>query len=253
MRGSIVMLVGFLSTHAAAQTHGAVLVARVDDATTEWPLPQAQVIVTDLKLSVRADSEGRIRIAGIPAGLHVVEVRHVGYHPMAYTVHFKATDSLDVELPLELNVHELASVTVSKEANSPFMREFESRRRKGTGYYITPDQISAAEGSTMANLIMSRIPGVRVDQGNASASAVVYSRRGSNSLRGRPCQVVVYYNGVRTADGDADLASLETIGGIEYYTPGYVPVEYRVAGPLNARGFEGGSPACGVMLLWSRP
>lgn len=253
MRRSILMLIGFLSTQAAAQIPGTVLIARVDDATTDWGLAEAQVMLPDLKLSVRADAEGRIRIVGIPAGLHVVEVRSVGYHPMSYTVHFSGTDSLDVELPLEPNAQTLASVTVSESTGSPFMREFESRRRMGSGYYITQDQISAARGSTMANLIMSRIPGVKVDQGNASVSALLYSRRGSNSVRGKPCQVMVYYNGVRTPDGDAGLASLESIGGIEYYAPGYVPVQYRAGAPLPAREVEGGSAACGVMLLWSRP
>ena len=90
---------------------------------------------------------------------------------------------------------------------------------------------------------MTKLPGVRVDQ-----SGVVLSTRGPNNTTNKGgCPVAVWYNGVRGAvpidfrsGPGADLVASNLLGGVEYYTPGNVPVQYR-----------DGASSCGVMLLWS--
>jgi hypothetical protein len=73
---------------------------------------------------------------------------------------------------------------------------------------------------------------------NMDGSLDFFSLRGSNSI-GRRCDISVYWNGVRTSGLDIPK---EFIGGIEFYNPGSIPVEYQDLGS-----------GCGVLLLWPRP
>jgi hypothetical protein len=38
-------------------------------------------------------------------------------------------------------------------------------------------------------------------------------------------QVAVYLDGVRVSTGEVDLVSLNLLGGVEFYSPAFVPVE----------------------------
>lgn len=119
-----------------------------------------------------------------------------------------------------------------------FLHEFESRRQRGIGHYITAAELRASHGRSLADIVTSRFPGVRM-----TSAGIPYSTRGPNNFRGS-CPVAVWYNGVRDAAAadlrGSDMIPLGLLGGIEYYTPGYTPVKYR-----------DGASACGVMLVWS--
>ena len=131
----------------------------------------------------------------------------------------------------------LPAVTITDEI-AVFLHEFESRRQRGIGYYITAAELRESHGRSLADIVMSRFPGVRM-----TASGAPYTTRGPNNFRGS-CPVAVWYNGMRDAASadlrGSDMIPLGLLGGIEYYTPGYTPVKYR-----------DGKSACGVMLVWS--
>ena len=108
-----------------------------------------------------------------------------------------------------------------------------------------------AQGSRLSEVVMAKIPGVRLVN-IPGGKVIVVSTRGSNSRVGGACPVAVYINGVLDSDGDAGTIPFDLLGGVEYYTPGYVPIQYRMPGSRKSDGSSpGGSPACGVMLLWS--
>ncbi|MDP9178573.1 MAG: Plug domain-containing protein [Gemmatimonadota bacterium] len=131
----------------------------------------------------------------------------------------------------------LPPVTIS-DPIAVFLHEFENRRRRGIGYYITAAELRASHGRSLPDILMSRFPGLRM-----SSSGVPMSTRGPNNFRGS-CPVAVWYNGMRDAAAadlrGSDMIPLGLLGGIEYYTPGYTPAKYR-----------DGKSACGVMLVWS--
>src|SRR5688500_12366261 len=119
-----------------------------------------------------------------------------------------------------------------------FLHEFESRRQRGIGYYVTAAELRASHGRSLPDILMSRFPGLRM-----SSSGAPYSTRGPNNFSGS-CPIAVWYNGMRDAAAadlrGSDMIPLGLLGGIEYYTPGYTPAKYR-----------DGKSACGVMLVWS--
>ena len=144
--------------------------------------------------------------------------------------------SAEAQTPTK-DAQELPPVTITDEI-AVFLHEFENRRQRGIGYYITAAELRAFHGRSLPDILMSRFPGFRM-----SSSGAPYSTRGPNNFRGN-CPIAVWYNGMRDAAAadlrGSDMIPLGLLGGIEYYTPGYTPAKYR-----------DGKSACGVMLVWS--
>jgi TonB-dependent Receptor Plug Domain len=127
---------------------------------------------------------------------------------------------------------------VDTEGLSP-LPEFESRYGKRFGWFITEREIRSATGSRLSDLILTKIPGLHVS-GVQGGGAIAYSTRGPRSIRGDLCTIAVYLDGVRVSSGEVDVVPLSLLAGVEYYSPGFVPVQYRTLGA-----------ECGVMLLWT--
>jgi hypothetical protein len=244
---AVLTILGLIGRGASAQGPGAVLRATVADASTGVLLTGAEVIVRGLGIGGRTDILGDARLTGIPAGTHTVEARLVGYAPSSTPAQFSGKDSVEVLLLLKPRSQRLPTVTI-EDSLSPRLREFESRRLKAGGHYVTEAELNKSHGRAFEDIIATKIPGIRV-----SPEGVLWSTRGSNNLGAR-CVIAIYYNGVRAlefADQIKSPAFLDLLGGIEYYTPGHIPVQYKELSATGGTGSRGGSAACGVMLLWS--
>jgi hypothetical protein len=256
MRGS-----GFarsLSVVAVAVSLGAwspclaqTVVVGVEDAVSHVLLSNADVAVRGTTLLARTDSLGCARLAGLRAGDDTIDVHRIGYAPLSAALHVDGRDSVEVIVSLRPAAQELAAVEVMGSTRSVWLSEFEARRRRASGgHFLTEATIRASVGSTIADLVGRTIPGVRIEQRSRGSGAGVFSTRGGTGLARGACQVAVYLDGVRLSDGDAALAPLEELGGIEYYPAGLVPAQYRTMDAPNSG--SAGSAACGVMLLWRR-
>lgn len=239
--GSLLSLC-LLANEARGQASGTILRVTVADAATGILLPNAHVLVRGTPLGGRTDMLGETSIYGVPAGVYTIEARLLGYGALSTPAKVSGTDTLRVTLMLLANPQALATVTV-RDSVSRFLQEFDERRRKGTGHYVTQAELRASAGRTLRDVVMTKLPGVRIDP-----SGVVLSTRGANNTTAKGgCPVAVWYNGVRGAipvdfrsGPGADLVASNLLGGIEYYSSGTVPVQYRDA-----------AASCGVLLLWS--
>ena len=214
----------------------------------------AQVVVRELRLEARTDSLGEATFRGMPQGVYTLEARRIGYAPLVTPVSITAHDTVEVLLLLRRPVTQLPAVEVVDTPASPFLKEFEARRAQHIGgYFITEREIRRELGSDLVAVLRKRVPGIRAEL-LPDRRIRVFSTRGYDSVKGAPCQVAVFLNGVRLYDGDVNVVGLEGLGGLEYYPPGYAPVQYRVSAPVEAKDRRaGGSSMCGVLLLWSRP
>jgi hypothetical protein len=228
-----------LGSRATAQRNGTALHVTVADAVTEAYLLNAEVTLEPVGLNGRTDFFGDVRFPALPGGVYTVKVKRVGYEPLTTPAKFSGRDSLVLIMLLKPASQELPDVTISESAPSPFLKEFDERRRQATGYYITDSTLRAAHGRKFEDLIAFTIPGIRY--GGPAGNKILYSSRGSNSTRKPVCPVMVYLNGIRVGS-DPEIVSLDFIGGIEYYPAGRIPVQYQELGN-----------DCGVMLLWPRP
>src|SRR5689334_192896 len=102
---------------------------------TERPIAGATVAIEMLKLSATTDSLGRYSMSGIPAGVHMLSVRRIGFEPVATRVSFGVGAAVEADLLLTPNAAQtLPGVKV--ETSAPVrakLQEFEERRLAGQG------------------------------------------------------------------------------------------------------------------------
>lgn len=266
---------------AVAQPGRTTIVVGAGDATTGAFLPGVQVRIASLKVTQVTDSMGQARLAGISDGTYMIEARRVGYAPLSAPILVHREDSVEVVLLLRAKATQLDTMLVTSAEISAHLREFEQRRARGVGQFVTTAQIDSVQGSTLQALLEAKIHGVTATGQTAGGLHIVSGRMSTNdalhpgSGGAMPCWPVVYLDGAKLLDDtgrgpDIGFINLLSIGGIEYYAPSEVPAQYRGNGPLKndaalsrtAQVFSHGdrlegiggesSPSCGVMLIWSR-
>jgi carboxypeptidase family protein len=257
----------FVAAPAAvrAQTARTTLIVTVRDSATKAPVAGVEVRVALGSAAQRTDSAGRAQLGGFDPGGYTLEARRVGYRPLVRAVSIRGEDSIQIALALTSVPAELSPVIVQQHPVPTPLREFDERRKRGVGQFVTAAQIDSSFGASLDAIIVTRIRGLRVVGDNASGFRVMSLRPATehafSSVAG-PCWPVVYLDGVQLADGgelgpDIAMADTWSIGGIEYYAPSEVPVQYKQSGALGGRSGGGHaattSPSCGVMLIWTRP
>jgi hypothetical protein len=234
------------------------------------PVAGAEAVVPRLQLGVVTDSLGRFRLKDLPAGVHVLVVRAVGFRAESSTVSLQRDDVLSVDLRLarsEATVLPERVVTASGERIPAKLVEFMERQKTGTGHFIGRPQLAKAEGGMrQTGDVISTIPGVVVRRGSnriwvatgrAISNSCAFCGSGSSlhpadfAAGARPaCFMDVYLDGALVFDSrhprnglfDVNLVPPEHIAGIEIYTSAaQVPAKYNRTG--------GG---CGVLLIWTK-
>jgi hypothetical protein len=248
---------------ADAQRRTTVLIG-AGDAVSGIFLPSVQVQIASVKLTQYTDSLGEARFTGVPPGRYTIEARRVGFQPLSAPVLIAGEDSLQVVLLMRATVAQLDTVVVSKPRIPIALREFESRRERGLGQFVTGAQIDSAHGASLLAILETRVRGVTVRTDAAGRAHLVTHRPWTEDLGGGGslCRPLVYLDGVVLTDDtglgpDLSIIDVASIGGIEFYEPSEIPVQYRSPGALG--GPPGNppkpttSPSCGAMLIWRKP
>ncbi len=90
----------------------------------------------------RVDANGHFRIAGVPAGTRMIEVRAIGLAPATLAVDLKSGANLDTVIIMERRAQPLAEVAVlGKKPPSPDRTGFEERMHTAVGHFITAAEI----------------------------------------------------------------------------------------------------------------
>ena len=253
---TVLLLLSALTRGLSAQSAGTGVIVVVADARTRAVVPEAEVTIRALDVRLRTDWMGRATFSNVKDGSYEVSVRRLGYAAAKRTLRAGTTDSVEMLFLLEPAAHPLPRVSVVDSGPGSLLSEFEHRRKTMFGRFITEKELRAAQGSRLSEIAMTKIPGIRLTN-YPGGRVLVFSTRGTNTVSNTRrssglCQVVVFTDGMREPEGEASSIPFELLGGVEYYPPGYAPVQYRGSGQYSSRGEPvGGSPACGVMLLWS--
>jgi hypothetical protein len=225
---------------------------------TQHPIPGATVALPEIALSTRADEKGRFRVFDVPAGLHTVSVRQPGFSELNVKLEFDANGIVARTFALTLMP---VTATLADAGTRRPLAEFEERRAKGNGHFITRTQLDQRVNARVSDLLTS-VPGMRIVRSPAGPQAWASMGRGKTSIqlerqpdvtnrnRGAPsaCSSDVYLDGVLVYGGTgSDLFDVNSmvpamLEGIEFYVSGsHVPPEYNRLGS-----------ACGVLLFWTR-
>lgn len=147
--------------------------------------------------------------------------------------------------------HSAATDTAKASPDTMFqtagMQEFEARRKTGGGYYLTRSQLRADRDHSLAEILVSHFPGIRIVYGQHLNSQYLVSTRGEgpNALVANSgeslCYMQVFVDGSFVIDGDISWINPDNVDGVELYDATRTPPMYRRP-----------DGQCGVLLVWSR-
>jgi hypothetical protein len=222
-------------------------------------LSGAEVRIAGMPQSVLTNLRGGFRIDALPAGRHVLAIRHVGFRPLTDTIAVAAGQRLEREFVMTEQAQELDSVRVSAPETkyiSPNLRGFEERRKAGRGgYFITDSILRRNDERNVAGVVAASTPGVVI----VSAAGYTYlasSRRCgvagtvANCKAGNTCWVSVYMDGIRIYDatmGAMNRPDFNRIAVREYAAVEFYPSDASLPMQYSNRGSD-----CGTLLLWTR-
>jgi hypothetical protein len=256
-----------------------VFTGRVRRDSTDAPLADADVLITDLGLSATTNARGEFRINGVTPGTHMVLVRQIGFNFSEQRVEF-GTEPVDRTLVMSriTTLDSVSVVATGYSKNDEAMRLFAENKKLGLGKFFTRDDLEKARDRRMIDLL-GQLPGVKPEGGSGGQGWLMSSRPNRSitsgggpscnppskedhpesvsrpqARGGRPqlppctdfCYPRVYLDGVDISHGEIpniNRFNPSQLEAIEYYAgAAQVPPEYN---RLN-------KSYCGVILLHTR-
>lgn len=226
-------LLTYAPTFAGLRAPMSVFIANVADASTNAPVTDAVVEVSDIGRTARTDWIGEAHVVDVARGRHRVTVRHIGYVPADVDIVF-TRDTVGYVFLLSPSPTMLDTMrTTAIVATVPLkLQEFEMRRRMGIGRFLTDSVLDAERARPIASIMARHFPGL---------FSSGFDQRIGRLHGGLPCWPEVYIDGFRYSGDALDLRFIDgmDVAGVEYYTETSAPVQYRHLGM-----------ACGVILIW---
>lgn len=219
MRGLALAGIGLLAALPALGQAPTRVTGRVVDGATGAPLPEAELVLGDLRAVTGAD--GRFRLSGVPPGDALLQVRRLGYAPWRFRLDLVPGLERDLSVALQPIPLRLDSLTALAEPSGIAIAGEELLRRG-------PDLGRALDG--WEGVVMRR---------SGSAGPVAPQVRG-----GGPDEVLVLVDGFALNDpltGRADLSTIST---------GEVARVTLVPGVQTAR--SGSRAVAGVLVVETR-
>jgi hypothetical protein len=230
---------------ASAQGLGTLTgVVTTEDAS---PLRLARVSISGTTLIVLTEADGSFRLAGVPAGVQTIEVKLLGYSPLALPVDVLGGESMNVKLLLSAQPVTLNPVEVRGDSSktTPPMKGFLDRKARGAGTFFDQKEIVEMQPRQVTD-VLRRVAGLRIE--SFGTGSVVQMGRNSGGMGNRLCPVVFYLNGspfplAEHGSINNYLAPEELVGVEVYNGASQVPQQFN-SGMYNTR--------CGVIAIWTR-
>ncbi len=231
----------------------------VYDAATGDPIANAEVGDVLSGITAMTTKTGTVSLMFLPEGGGLVRVRKLGFEPQTFMVTISPADTAPVTVVLvgTTAAQSLPTVVVRDSAVkylSPALRGFEERRKMGFGHFIPEAEMRKNDNHTMADLLISHIPGLMIGPAPLGAEFIVSTRKmcKGGALAGCKfpnCYPTVLVDGIKANMGMSPTLSPDWS---KILPTDYAAVEFY-AGPAEAPiEFTGSANECGLLLLWTR-
>lgn len=215
------------------------------------PIGAAEVSVLRANLHLFTNRAGRFRITDVTPGHYVLIVRRLGFRPISQVIEVLPNDTMNLSYTLEPGPRvALDTVRVTATRMTRDLQEFEERRARGLGEFLTREQIER-RGSVELPTLMRGFRGVALasdpTKGKGVTEEIAYNRRDFGNFLSSgagACPMQVFIDGTPMPRAfDLSLGPLPSeIAGIEVY-----------GGPSSAPArFSGADRSCGMILIWTR-
>ena len=211
--------------------------------TAGYPIPNVEVRIMELGRMARTDTAGIFAINRISDRVIDVTFRRLGYEVRFVRVSLinGEGDSLLVKLIAE--PVRLASVEVEeKEERHRYFTEFDQRRERGVGTFITKEQIEKLNTSYTSDAFR-RLPGMRFVNVTGGMGVRFMSSTGIRGTRGSECAPTIWVDGQAAVGMEVDDIRAGDIHGIEIY---------RGASTTPAQFSKAGLTQCGAIVVWTK-
>jgi hypothetical protein len=246
MRIPIVLIAVLGLASASADAQQRVLRGIVTDS-AGYPLPGVEIRIMEIGRMTRSDPQGKFAIDRITDRLVDVTLRRLGYEVRSVRVSMinGEGDSLRVVMhaePLRLNTVEIEA----KEEQHPFFSEYEKRRQRGIGTFITQKDLEKLNSSYPSDAFR-RLPGMRFVSVNGGMGVRFMSSIGMTGGRGGSgssgCIPTIWVDGQAAVGLEIDEIRAQDIHGIEvYHGASTIPVQFA----------KGGLTQCGAIVVWTK-
>ncbi len=221
------LLIGAWS--AQAQEAGTIA-GRVVDASSNAPVPSAQIQVVGSTRGAVTGDDGRFRIAGIAPGEYQLRVLRLGYQGSSRTVTVTAGGTTDVEftvIPAAVSLEEVVTTATG---------ERERKREIGSAVStVQPQEHQLASAQNVSQLLTGKIPGVDVAQAGGTIGSASRTRiRGANSLS-LTNEPLIVVDGIRFNN---NIGNSGTTGSTTIGVGGQVPSRFNDINPEDVETFE---------------
>lgn len=226
------------------------------------PIAGAQISLTEGSRTSRTDSAGEFVFRELEPALYHVTLQRLGFAPITGTARLTPGDTVDIRFRMRAVAVPLDTVRTKARAGEQDWSGFDARRARGFGVFLTASDLEARPGSSLAEILRSKVTGLEMVRFGENQWAAVGThvaqvgcalRNGCSHLSVAPdhcyMQIVIDGNPVyeHTADNSMPPVDLNSylptdLAAIEIYRgAAETPLEF------NATGAE-----CGTIVLWTK-
>jgi hypothetical protein len=270
---------------SAGAQQRATLTGRITADSGRGSIAYAGIRVPELERFARADSAGSFRIEQLTAGTYVVIAEAPGFRARRAVVTLAAGETRTQDFVLAKSIHLLATVDVRAKAPprvSPKMVDFERRRERGYGRFVTRAELERVPGRQLADVLRAAGAAARLVRSPDGQTWLISSRQAAahhrlssgDNLRNMACPVQVVLDGVvisssttprvprpevaANARGGISDPRTQVQGGDDpidltlFFSDQVVGVEFYPDATMTPMEYRTPAAACGTLILWTR-
>ena len=241
---AVALAISFGARAALAQT--GTVVGRATDALTGAAVTSAQVSIEGMTTGALVSLDGRFRLTNVPAGVHALSVRGLGYEPKSVSFTLAPDETKTIDVSMTASGLELDAIVVTGSVG-------DMRRRAVGNSVSTIDAVDVVNRSAVTNLaevLQAKTPGLALLQPSGTAgTAASFRLRGAGSL-GAGNSPTIYIDGIRLSSRDQGNYNVfgQTTSALDAVNPSDMESIEVIKGP-SASTLYGAEAAAGVMQI----
>jgi len=225
------------------------IVGRISEGGSRWLSDVEITVLGQPNARSISNRDGRFTVRNVEPGLVDVRLSHLGYAPRSVSIVVQPGRTVEVAATMFIEPIELEPIQVTVRSSFLEQNGFYRRAERGTGTYITAQQIEERDTRLLSEVLVGRVPGLRIQYGaydltpdtTRDATGGASSSQVARAVSSRSnCPLTLYVDGRREMlEVDLDFWPPHELEAIEVYTGIDMPIEYA-------------TNLCGVILLWTR-